>query len=128
MVKYFSPLFLLLIFLSFVSFGQKNAKPCSPTINGLVSGNKITRTEFLAAQRIEMPSFCNDSIVSYEFTCSVKGDIKTIRIQGSEITPEVKSLVKEVKSGNRLIFESISTVNLSSKSEVRFVEVISLNW
>lgn len=72
---------------------------------------KISMAEFVKAKKITnlIPPVNSCNITSYHFSTNIGNTVKSFDVKGDDVTPTMKTIVKEVKKGEKVIIDNIKS-------------------
>lgn len=84
----------------------KSKETCSATLLGKSGGN-ISKEELMTCHAISVKGPCDYKVVSFLFTCNLKGRLIDISTQDGYFPAEVKSYLMGLSAGDKFFIEDI---------------------
>ena len=107
--------FIFFVFASVVSIAQVKQNPLI----------KITTAKFVKAKKITslIPPAKGCDVISYHFSTNIGNTVKSFDVKGGDVTSAMRTIVKEVKKGEKVIIDNIKS-NCAEEYKRKYIFII----
>ncbi len=86
---------------------------------------KISKAKFVKAKKITnlIPPAKGCNVTAYHFSTNIGNTVKSFDVKGSDVTAAMKTIVKEVKAGEKVIIDNIQS-NCADEYKRKYVFII----
>ena len=86
---------------------------------------KISMAEFVKAKKITslIPPVKGCDVTAYHFSTNIGNTVKSFDVSGTDVTATIKTIVKEVKKGEKVIIDNIKS-NCADEYKRKYVFII----
>ena len=107
--------FVICICISFAGFAQALQNPSI----------KISRAKFIKTKKLTglVPPVKGCDVLSYHFSTNIGNGVKSFNVKGGNVTGTMKTIIKEVKKGERVIIDNIKS-NCAEQYKRKYIFII----
>jgi hypothetical protein len=86
---------------------------------------KISKAKFVKAHKITsiIPPVKGCNVTAYHFSTNIGNTVKSFDVKGGDVTATMKTIVKEVKKGEKVIIDNIKS-NCADEYKRKYVFII----
>lgn len=86
---------------------------------------KISKAKFVKAKKITslIPPAKGCDVTAYHFSTNIGNTVKSFDVKGGDVTATMKTIVKEVKAGEKVIIDNIKS-NCANEYKRKYVFII----
>lgn len=86
---------------------------------------KISKAKFVKAKKITnlIPPVKGCNVTAYHFSTNIGNTVKSFNVKGGDVTGAMKTIVKEVKAGEKVIIDDIKS-NCADEYKRKYVFII----